>query len=73
MQELWRPEHYASSRTHSYYVADETLKQETDAGMPTQCIFFGVPQSQGGDWQGVSQASWDVFRPGAGRRRMVVR
>jgi len=47
---------------------DQTLKVETDAGMQTRLFSFGAPLSQGGDWQGVSQASWEFAgRGGRGR------
>ncbi len=38
---------------------DTTLKLETDAGTQTRLFAFGATRSQGGDWQGVSQATWD--------------
>jgi hypothetical protein len=37
---------------------DETLKIEADAGMQTRIFYFGTPQNKGGDWQGLSEASW---------------
>lgn len=46
---------------------DETLKLETDAGMQTRILNFGSPQGQGGDWQGVSKASWEVIPAGRGQ------
>ena len=47
---------------------DTTLTLETDAGMQTRTFSFGVPQGAGGDWQGLSAASWDAPRaPFAGR------
>ena len=48
---------------------DTTLKLETDAGTQTRLLYFGSPQGSGGDWQGVSVASWDYPRaafPGRG-------
>jgi hypothetical protein len=45
---------------------DRTLKLETDAGQQTRILAFGAPQGQGGDWQGVSQASWDAVSFGNG-------
>jgi hypothetical protein len=45
---------------------DRTLKLETDAGQQTRILAFGAPQGQGGDWQGVSQASWDTVSFGNG-------
>ena len=46
---------------------DQTLKLETDAGMQTRVFSFGAPQSQGGDWQGISKASWEVVQAGRGQ------
>lgn len=39
---------------------DQTLKIETDNGMQTRTFYFGEPRGQGGDWQGVSKATWDL-------------
>ena len=39
---------------------DDTIKVETDSGMQTRIFYFKDPQSKGGDWQGVSQASWMI-------------
>jgi hypothetical protein len=39
---------------------DDTLKLETDTGMQTRMLYFKEPKSKGGDWQGVSQASWEL-------------
>ena len=54
---------------------DQSLKIESDAGMQTRTLVFGPPRAQGGDWQGVSVASWDRsapviggFFPGGGGR-----
>jgi hypothetical protein len=41
---------------------DTTLKLETDAGMQTRVFQFGSAQGSGGDWQGLSIASWDYPR-----------
>ena len=47
---------------------DTTLKLETDAGTQTRTFYFGAPQGNGGDWQGLSSATWDCPRaPFAGR------
>ena len=47
---------------------DATLTLETDAGMQTRTFSFGAAQGAGGDWQGLSSASWDSPRaPFAGR------
>lgn len=48
---------------------DRTLKVEADAGTQTRVLSFGAPEAKGGDWQGVSTASWDYPRaifPGRG-------
>jgi hypothetical protein len=39
---------------------DQTLKVESDAGTQTRMLYFGIPQGQGGDWQGVSKAEWEL-------------
>lgn len=41
---------------------DTTLKLETDAGMQTRLFQFGPARGDGGDWQGLSTASWDYPR-----------
>ena len=38
---------------------DTALRLETDAGTQTRLFTFGPPQGDGGDWQGLSTASWD--------------
>jgi hypothetical protein len=38
---------------------DSVLKLDTDAGTQTRLLRFGMPQGEGGDWQGISVASWD--------------
>ncbi len=48
-------------RIHITWQDDQTLKLETDAGTQTRLFYFGPPQSQGGDWQGVSIASWEFL------------
>jgi hypothetical protein len=53
-------------RLHITWTDDRTLKLETDAGQQTRVFSFGAPQGQGGDWQGVSQASWDSVSFGNG-------
>lgn len=46
---------------HITWQDDNTLKLETDNGMQTRLFHFGPPQNAaGGDWQGVSAASWDT-------------
>jgi hypothetical protein len=52
-------------RIHITWQDDQTLKLETDAGQQVRTFYFGSPATQGGDWQGVSEASWDIV-PGAG-------
>jgi len=52
-------------RIHITWQDDQTLKIETDAGQQVRTFYFGNPTSLGGDWQGVSQASWDMV-PGPG-------
>lgn len=47
-------------RMHITWLDDNTLKAEFDAGTQTRTFYFGAPQSRGGDWQGISAASWDV-------------
>jgi len=42
--------------------ARATLKLETDAGMQARVFQFGSAQGSGGDWQGLSIASWDYPR-----------
>jgi hypothetical protein len=54
----------APGRIHITWQDDQTLKMETDTGSQTRLFYFGAPQGQGGDWQGVSKASWDMV-PGA--------
>src|SRR5262249_33771038 len=51
------------TRVHITWQDDNTLKLEADAGTQTRIFAFGAPKSQGGDWQGVSTATWD--RPGS--------
>jgi hypothetical protein len=47
------------TRLHITWQDDETLKVEADAGTQTRIFHFKPGENQGGDWQGVSQASWD--------------
>jgi hypothetical protein len=53
-------------RIHITWQDDRTLKLETDAGQQTRVFSFGSPQGSGGDWQGVSQASWELVPSGTG-------
>lgn len=48
-------------RLHVTWQDDQTLKIETDAGTQTRMFYFGAPQGDGGDWQGVSKASWEFL------------
>jgi hypothetical protein len=52
-------------RIHITWQDEQTLRLETDAGQQVRTFYFGAPRSGGGDWQGVSQASWDMV-PGPG-------
>ena len=63
------------TRIRVSWTDDQTLKIETDAGTQTRTISFAGPKAPGGDWQGVSIASWDRsapviggFFPGGGGR-----
>jgi hypothetical protein len=47
---------------------DTVLKLETDAGTQTRLLRFGPPQGEGGDWQGLSTASWDYPQAALGGR-----
>jgi len=51
------------TRLHITWQDDTTLKVETDAGSQTRTFTFGPSQGPGGDWQGVSVASWDYPQP----------
>ena len=50
-------------RLHITWQDDNTLKLEADAGTQTRLFHFAGPEPAGGDWQGVSMASWDYPRP----------
>lgn len=54
-------------RLHITWQDDQTLKIEADAGTQTRVLSFGPPQGQGGGWQGVSKASWDIVPAGRGQ------
>ncbi len=63
------------TRLHITWRDDVTLQIETDAGTQTRLVFFGPPQGQGGDWQGVSVGTWEYptavlpsFSPGVRSR-----
>ncbi len=53
------------TRVRISWTDDQTLKIESDAGTQTRTIVFGAPRAQGGDWQGVSVASWDRSAAGS--------
>ncbi|HEV2200146.1 MAG TPA: hypothetical protein VGR73_10010 [Bryobacteraceae bacterium] len=58
-------------RIHVTWQDDRTLKLETDAGQQTRIFRFGSkegpgPQGQDNDWQGLSQASWELVPSGTG-------
>lgn len=56
----------APGRLHITWTDDKTLKIETDAGKQTRIFAFGAPMGQAGDWQGVSETSWDAVSFGNG-------
>jgi hypothetical protein len=59
-------------RVHITWQDDRTLKLETDAGKQTRVFGFGPAAGAAGDWQGVSEASWDmVFSSNALQSRGV--
>jgi hypothetical protein len=48
-------------RLHITWQDDNTLKIETDSGRQTRLLHFGAASpGEGGDWQGVSLAEWEV-------------
>ena len=49
-------------RVHITWQDDNTLKVEKDSGTQTRLFHFGATGANlpGGDWQGISIASWDV-------------
>jgi hypothetical protein len=54
-------------RLHITWLDDHTLKVEFDAGTQTRLLHFSSAQGDGGDWQGVSIANWDI--PGTNMTR----
>ena len=46
-------------RLHITWADDETLKIDLEAGTQTRTLSFRQASRDGGDWQGVSTASWD--------------
>ena len=53
-------------RIHITWQDDETLKLEADAGQQTRVFPFGASPNAAGEWQGVSQASWDLVATARG-------
>jgi len=53
-------------RLHITWQDDQTLKIETDNGQQTRLLHFDAAESKGGDWQGHSNASWEVVPAGRG-------
>jgi len=49
----------APGRIRISWASDDTLKIEADAGTQSRMLYFKEPTAAGGDWQGVSQASWE--------------
>lgn len=47
-------------RMHITWLDDNTLKAELDAGTQTKLFHFDAPRGNGGDWQGISVANWDI-------------
>jgi hypothetical protein len=48
-------------RLHITWQDDQTMKLETDAGSQTRLFYFGAPAGEGGDWQGLSKANWEIL------------
>ncbi len=48
-------------RLHITWQDDQTLKLEMDTGTQTRILSFGGSEAPGGDWQGVSKASWELL------------
>ena len=48
-------------RLHVTWQNDQVLTLETDAATQKRVFYFDAPLSPGGDWQGISQASWEVL------------
>ncbi len=53
-------------RVHITWADDNNLKVEMDAGTQTRMFHFTPSNDAGGDWQGVSQAAWDIIGGGRG-------
>ena len=50
---------HVPERLHITWQDDNTLKMEIDAGTQTRIFPFNPANAPGGDWQGVSAATWD--------------
>jgi hypothetical protein len=48
-------------RLHFTWQDDQILKLEADAGTQTRLLRFESSEARGGDWQGVSRASWEYL------------
>lgn len=64
-------------RLHISWQDDNTLKIETDAGTQVRLLRFAPGAERGGDWQGLSVASWETLpvrrgQPQMGRALKVV-
>src|SRR5438552_10263347 len=53
-------------RIHITWQDDQALKLDTDAGTQTRILNFEASQAPGGDWQGVSRATWELVPAGRG-------
>jgi len=54
-------------RLHITWQDDRTLKVEADAGTQTRLLYFGTTEDQGGGWQGLSKALWEVLSGARGQ------
>ncbi len=63
----------APGRIRISWADESTLKVETDSGTQTRLLYFKDPKTQGGDWQGVSQASWETMNTRNGTERTKFR
>lgn len=59
-------------RLHITWQDDHTLKLDMDAGSQTRTLAFAPSPRKGGDWQGVSVASWDRATGVMGARGLFV-
>jgi len=53
-------------RLHITWQDDQTLKIEADAGQQTRTFHFAPASDAGGNWQGVSNALWEIVPAGRG-------